>query len=45
MPRRDAETDAFFDGAGQYLLAGLLLAAAVGGRPIAEVLSQQPPAR
>lgn len=35
----DAKTDAFFDGAGQNLLAGMLLAAAVGGRPIAQVFS------
>lgn len=32
-----ARTDAYFDGKGQNLLAGLLLAAAVGGRPITDV--------
>lgn len=37
MRCRDAETDAFFDGAGHNLHAGMLLAAAVGGRPIAQV--------
>lgn len=35
----DAKTDAFFDAAGQNLLAGLLLAAAVAGRPIRDVFS------
>lgn len=33
----DARTDAFFDSAGKELLAGLLLAAAVAGRPITQV--------
>lgn len=32
-----ARTDAFFDSAGQDLLAGLLLAAALGNRPITDV--------
>jgi type IV secretory pathway TraG/TraD family ATPase VirD4 len=35
----DAKTDAFFDSAGQNLLAGMLLAAAVGDRPISQVFS------
>jgi len=35
----DAKTDAFFDGAGQNLLAGMLLAAAFGERPISRVFS------
>ncbi|MEW5093705.1 type IV secretory system conjugative DNA transfer family protein [Clavibacter michiganensis] len=35
----DAKTDAFFDAAGQNLLAGMLLAAAFGERPIARVFS------
>ncbi|GAA4754978.1 hypothetical protein GCM10025783_30150 [Amnibacterium soli] len=35
----DAKTDAFFDSAGQNLLAGLLLAAAVSGRPIRTVFT------
>jgi type IV secretory pathway TraG/TraD family ATPase VirD4 len=35
----DAKTDAFFDAAGQNLLAGLLLAAAVHGRPIRDVFT------
>ena len=39
MSSRDVQTDAFFDGAGQNLLAGMLLAAAVGRRPIAQVFS------
>lgn len=33
----DAKTDAYFDPAGQDLLAGLLLAAALDGRPITQV--------
>ncbi|SJM45324.1 conjugative transfer gene complex protein [Actinomycetales bacterium JB111] len=33
----NARTDAYFDGAASDLLAGLLLAAAVGGKPITEV--------
>ena len=33
----NARTDAFFDSAGQDLLAGLLLAAALDGRPITDV--------
>lgn len=33
----DAKTDAYFDPAGQDLLAGLLLAAAIDGRPITAV--------
>ncbi|PPH95785.1 conjugal transfer protein, partial [Rathayibacter sp. AY1D1] len=35
----DAKTDAFFDGAGQNLLAGMLLAAAVGQKPISQVFA------
>ncbi|MCJ1697873.1 TraM recognition domain-containing protein [Rathayibacter caricis] len=35
----DAKTDAFFDGAGQNLLAGMLLAAAVGDKPISQVFA------
>jgi type IV secretory pathway TraG/TraD family ATPase VirD4 len=35
----DAKTDAFFDSAGQNLLAGMLLAAAFGERPISRVFS------
>jgi type IV secretory pathway TraG/TraD family ATPase VirD4 len=35
----DAKTDAFFDSAGQNLLAGLLLAAAVAGQPIRTVFT------
>ncbi|WP_316318470.1 type IV secretory system conjugative DNA transfer family protein [Clavibacter michiganensis] len=35
----DSKTDAFFDGAGMDLLAGMLLAAAVGDRPIAQVFT------
>jgi type IV secretory pathway TraG/TraD family ATPase VirD4 len=35
----NAKTDAFFDSAGQNLLAGLLLAAAVAGRPIRDVFT------
>ena len=35
----DAKTDAFFDAAGQNLLAGLLLAAATAHRPIRDVFS------
>ncbi len=35
----DAKTDAFFDAAGQNLLAGLLLAAATSHRPIRDVFS------
>lgn len=35
----DSKTDAFFDGAGMDLLAGMLLAAAVGNRPIAQVFT------
>lgn len=35
----DAKTDAFFDAAGQNLLAGLLLAAASAGRPIRDVFT------
>ena len=35
----DAKTDAFFDAAGQNLLAGLLLAAAVNNRPIRDVFT------
>ncbi|NQX10410.1 type IV secretory system conjugative DNA transfer family protein [Microbacteriaceae bacterium VKM Ac-2855] len=34
----NAKTDAYFDGKGQELLSDLLLAAAVGQRPISEVL-------
>ena len=34
----NAKTDAYFDGKGQELLSDLLLAAAVGNRPISEVL-------
>ncbi|MFH6681155.1 type IV secretory system conjugative DNA transfer family protein [Clavibacter michiganensis] len=35
----DSKTDAFFDGAGMDLLAGMLLAAAAGGRPISQVFT------
>ncbi|MFD1722429.1 type IV secretory system conjugative DNA transfer family protein [Amnibacterium endophyticum] len=35
----DAKTDAFFDAAGQNLLAGLLLAAATADRPIRDVFT------
>ncbi|PPH38142.1 conjugal transfer protein [Rathayibacter sp. AY1E4] len=35
----DAKTDAFFDGAGQNLLAGMLLAAAVGQKSISQVFA------
>lgn len=35
----DAKMDAFFDGAGQNLLAGMLLAAAVGDKPISQVFA------
>lgn len=33
----DAKTDAYFDSAGEELVAGMLLAAAVGDRPLTEV--------